>query len=247
MKRKISDQYVETIKKMIAKGHSNKYIREHLWIKHGKNISSGQLNEIKKGEAYRDVREDLNEEVFAQYQSRKVIDIQLISDIKWALAEGYSDTEILKAYKISKTKLRTIKMLYAPYRNIASQYNDAIYSNWKRRKKTNIDKQLVIKIKKEYVTSNGQLNLTKTADSLNIDKATVSCILNLKAYREHGRSYNNKILSINKNIAKEKKEKERLENIRKNTQREINDLRNKKLKINNLIKKKQAELQKETP
>ena len=245
MKRKISNKHAEIIKIMMTKGYSNSSIRDELLIKHGQNITASQLQTIKKGQAYLDVREDLNELMFAKYQVKRNIDEQLIADIKWALAEGYSDAEILEVYKLSKAKLYSIRMLFAPYLNIAPEYNDDIMALRTRHKKVNIDRKLVIEIKKKYVLSNGKMNRSEIADSLNINKGTVSSIINLKTYIEYGRSYNNKIIAIRNKIEKAKKKRETLKKIRKNKLRAINVLRDKRDYYNNLIKDKQNELKKE--
>jgi hypothetical protein len=236
MNRKISEKNVEIIKVMLSKGYSNASIRDEMSIKYKQPIDSATLQSIKKGEAYVDVRSDLNEKILLNYGS-KVKDIETIHDIKWALANGYNEIEILKNYEVSSKKLLKIKLLQAPYINISPEYNDEIRLLYRRRKKANIDKRMVIEIKKQYVLSKGNANLSEIGDSFKVDKATISNIINLKAYTHYGISFNQKITAIKNIIANEKKNREALKLKLKIHRSKISELQKKKNQIADLIRR----------
>lgn len=192
MKRIISDKHVAIIKIMLSQGYSNRAIQDEFLIKHGQKIDLMHLQFIKKGEAYKDVRDDLNEKIFENHSDKRTKNIENIPDIKWALANGFSELEIIKVFEITRSRLHKIKMLFAPFVNISPEYNDAIRLLHRRKKIVNIDKNLVTKIKERYVISNGKQSFSEIGNAFTINTGTVSTILNLKKYSEYGKSYTKK-------------------------------------------------------
>ena len=220
MERSISDKTVSIIKEMLAKGYPNGAIKATLKIRQSIEVSSQIITQIKKGENYVDVREDLNEKIFAQFETKLSPEmLQIIEGVKFALANEYKKDEILTTYKISPKRLYNIKMLYAPYCNIAPEYNEKIRSTWRRKKMVNIDSKMVRNIKEMYVHHNGSISISEIVKYFKIDKGTISNILNLKTYANSGVKYNPELKKIfktkqtalkQKRMAKEKKAKIRL-------------------------------------
>ncbi len=219
MIRKINDKNAEIIKKMLSKNYRTSSIIDEMQIKHGVTITAYDINNIKKGTAYCDIRPELNEVISKKYVS-SIEDNELIKDIKYLLAEGFSESEIIMEYNISKKKLMGIRLGYSPYDLIAPEYNKQISLLNGRRKNMNINEKIVLSIKKEYVIKNGQISYAELATNHNIDKATVSNILTFKSYEQYGSSYNLKITRI-------KNKTERLIS----TKKEI--IRKKKIKTHN--------------
>ncbi|WP_163710172.1 hypothetical protein [Mangrovibacterium lignilyticum] len=230
MKRKISDEHVAIIKQMLSRNYKTSSIKEFMQNKHGVYISAPQIYGIKKLTSYIDVRPNLNDAISKAYSSRITNDIERITDTKWALANGYLEEEIMNLYNWEKRELMAIRMGQNPYYSIAPEYNYQIKKRWGRKKNANIDKKMVIAIKKEYVDRNGEVLLNEIAEKHKIDKATVSTILTLKFYKEFGVAYNSKIKLITQMKEDKKKEK-------KNERCKVK-IANEKLKHDALMRKK---------
>jgi hypothetical protein len=97
MERKIKDSHVEKIKEMLSKDFKTVSIKDIMEKNYNVNISSSDINEIKKGVSYKDVKPDLNNKIKLACKKTN-IDEQKIHEIKWALSERYSTNEILKEY-----------------------------------------------------------------------------------------------------------------------------------------------------
>lgn len=242
MKRKISDQHVAIIKIMLSQGYSSRAITDELFIKHGHKIHPMFVQYIKKGEAYKDVREDLNDIIFSIVSDNIITDKDKIPDIKWSLANGYSEEDIQRVFGISKSKLYKIKMLHAPFRNISPEYNDVILSLHRRKKCANIDKNMVIEIKRRYIASDGKASFSEIGDAFKISAGTVSTILRLKKYSDYGISYNPKIISIKSKMAKEKKKTEEHKRRLNKGRAKINELYLQKKQLSDIIRMKRSQL-----
>ena len=193
MKRKLKNIEAERIKVMLAKGYKNSSIQETFKIKYNSEVSTSTIAEIKKGAQYRDVRQNLNERIFDQYVMRISKEKQeIVEGVKFALANGYSEDEIINTYKISGRYFLNIKMLYAPFCNIAPEYNDKIRSLKVRTKKVNIDSKMVRKIKELHIQHYGKKSNSEIATMMKIDKATVTNVLNLKIYQNYGNKFNSR-------------------------------------------------------
>jgi|GEM_PF-6787169 len=241
MKRQLEDKHVAKIKQMLIQNYKALSIRDIMKQKYGITITDANIQNIKKLEAYKDVRPDLNSALRAIYPAKTRYDTYSLSVIKWALAEGISYDEIIRYYDVSKTTLTHIRLGHMPYYSIAPEYNSRIEKRFKGKKRANIDKKMVLAIKKEYVDKEGGVLLSKIAEKNKIDKATVSLILNFRYYKEVGISYNSKIISIKKKKDAEKtsKQKERIwlkiekENQNNQVLREKKELIEAKLKESN--------------
>lgn len=214
MRRKISNRNAEIIKVMLSKKYRSISIIDIMRDKHNLIITASDINNIKKGMSYYDIRPDLNTIISNNFDCRNV-DVNKINEVKWALANGFSETEITTTYEISRKKLMMIKMGYAPFCLIATEYNEEIDLRYSRRKKVNVDKKIVMSIKKEYIFKNGDITCAELASKYNIDKGTVSNILTLKLYPDYGKSYNLQILRIKAKANKLKNAKIELEKNRK--------------------------------
>ncbi|KAF0238500.1 MAG: hypothetical protein FD181_1003 [Prolixibacteraceae bacterium] len=209
MKRSIEDKHVAKIKQMLTQNYKVNSIRDFMKLKYGVFVSSAQIQSIKIMNAYVTVNPELNDTIRKIHSSRLHKDeAEVIGDVKWALANGYSDDEIMKSYEVSDSKLKHIKYGYMPYYSISTQYNSAIEKKFAKRKKANIDRRMVVAIKKEFVEKNGDVSLNEIAEKHKIESATVSTILNFKYYKEFGRSFNTRIIGIKKRKEAIKKEKE---------------------------------------
>lgn len=211
MNRKISDKHVTIIKNMLVKKYKTSAICQILQIDYNENIISSDINSIKRCESYSDISAELNDKLLELYPVNGNYDEDLISVIKSFLAEGFSSNDILANYPSIKNKqLMQIKM-GINYLQVAPQYNETISNMYGRKKNTNIDCDLVTRIKRQYIRSNGKITYTDIAQTHNIDKASVSNIINLNWYPMFGLNLNDKILQIKKrkSLSKEReKEKE---------------------------------------
>jgi hypothetical protein len=240
MNRKIEDKHVEIIKTMLSKGYSTRAIMDEMFITHGTKINSNDICGIRYGQAYADVKSELNDKILSLHSSEYLKNKDVITGIKFALANGYRDSEILKVYRVTPKLLCKIKMLNIPFYNIAPEFNDGIRLLYGRRKKANIDKNTVNEIKRQYVLSNGEISLAFLAETYGIASTTVSTILNLKTYTDYGKSFNAKISTIKK---REKREKERTREMKKQhnkCQSQIMELCAQKKKISEMIKNKRT-------
>lgn len=205
MERKYSDKVVGIIKELMAKNYKSSSICDILLNRYNIKVSSSDLTPIRKGEAYIDVRSELNQIIKNNYPI--LIDENkqsTIKEIKWALVEGFNEDEIIKTYKISKILLLKIKLGYSPYFNIAPEFNSALELKYKRKKKANINDRVVFQIKKEFVNCKGDIQLNQLADKYKIDSGSISNILNFKCYESVGSSYNERIQRIKKKMADKK-------------------------------------------
>ena len=227
MVRKIKDSHVEKIKEMLSKDYKTVSIKDIMEKNYNVKISSSDVNMIKKGVSYKDVKPELNNKIKLACKKTN-IDEQKIHEIKWALSEKYSTNEILKEYNVTNKELMHIKYGYSPYYAISPEFNDKI-AELTNSKKINISNDIVIALKKEYVDRNGQVFLNDIAAKHGIDKATVSTILSFKCYKEIGLKFNSKIVLI-KEKKKCKKEMLRREKLERN-------IRNEKLKLESQRKK----------
>lgn len=207
MKRTISNKHAEIIKELLVKNYQPFEIAAHMKINYGVIIKSTSIHDIRKGSSYVDVRSDLNNSIKQTYQSKNKLDIEKIRNVKWALTESYSTDEIKEVFQVSAKTITEIKMGYMPYWDISPEYNYLIENLYPRKKRANIDNKVVLAIKKEYVTINGNVKLDDIAIKHKIDSATVSTVLSLKSYENVGVSFNSKILSIKK---KKRAEQERI-------------------------------------
>lgn len=192
----------------MAKGYKTASIKDIMQNKHNQMVSTPDLSQIRRCESYSEILPDLNSKIMAQFKQGSIAESTIVEEVKWAIANDFSDQEILKSFKISKKQMSAIKMGVFPYHNIATEFNDEIRERWPRKKKINIDKKLVISIKKEYVNYNGAIKLQELATKCRLDKTTISVILNLKAYSDYGSSYNSKIIQIKKRQEEERKAKQ---------------------------------------
>lgn len=236
MKRQIADEHVTKIKEMLTQNYKAVSIKDIMKQKYGVTISTDNIHIIKKLKAYKDVRPDLNNVLRAAYPIRTRLDTELISELKCALALGFSINEILKNYNVSKTMLQNIRYGHMPYYSIAPEYNAQIKKQLKYRKKANIDKKMVLAIKKDFINAGGKIPLSRIAKNHNIDAATVSTILNFKCYKNIGIHLNSKINTIKKknNAAVEAKKKLKLKI--NNEKKNIQLLHEKKKQIEDQIK-----------
>lgn len=251
MERKISNKHAEIIKELLVKNYQPFEIAAHMKIKFGVVIKRTNIHDIRKGVSYLDVRSDLNNSIKQTYQTQGKFDIEKISNIKWALTENYSPDEIKKVFQVPAKTVREIKMGQMPYWDIAPEFNQLIENLYPRKKKVNIDKNVVVAIKNEYVTVNGNVKLADIARKHKIDDSMVSGIISLKKYKQFGVSFNSKILSIKKKkraeqerIKKEKNqnrinsEKQKLESAKKKLELYKEKINVSKDKINNIRKNK---------
>lgn len=205
MKRKYSDKVVGMIKELIAKNYKSSSIVDIMFNKYNIKVSSSDLHGIRTGDAYADVKTDLNQIIKTNYKTDLDENrINMIADIKWFLVNDCTEEEIIKTYNISNPLLLKIKMGHSPYYNIASDLNSEMEIKFKRKKKANINDRVVIQIKKEYVNCKGDILLDQLADKHKIDSGTISNILNLKCYESVGSSYNERIKRIKKKMADKK-------------------------------------------
>ena len=230
MKRKISDKHAAIIKKMLSENYKTASIKDFMRINHGVVISGVQIYSIKRLETYREVRPELNDSIGKFYVRRGSDVAERISGIKFALANGFSDEDIIKEYQVKGKELLRIKLGQLPYYSISPEYNSEIDKRRTRIKVINIDSTAVTTIKKEFADKNGDVILQKIAKKHKIDKATVSTILSFKFYKEFGAFYNSKIDSINKEKEARRNDKKR-ERVKVKIERE-------KLKRDALIQKK---------
>lgn len=209
MQRQIQDKHVAKIKQMLTRDYKDVSIKDIMKHEHGVCVSTAQIQGIKKMSAYVDVKPELNDTIRKIHSSSSCKEgAKVIEDIKWALANGYSDEDIMKHLEVSGSKLNHIKRGYMPYYSIAAQYNSQIEKRFAIRKKANIDKKMVTAIKKEFVVKDGDVSFDKIAEKYKIDKGTVCTIINFKTYKEFGSSFNSKIIAIKKRKESIKKEKE---------------------------------------
>jgi hypothetical protein len=244
MKRQIADKHVEKIKEMLIQNYKTVSIIDLMKHKYGITVSSANIQNIKKLEAYKDVRPDLSDALRAKFCARTRVDAYEVEVIKWALAEGLSFEEIMESSKISRNKLNRIKLGHMPYCSIAPKYNCKIEKRFNGKKHANIDNRMVIAIKKEYIENEGDVVYNQIAEKHKIDKATVSTILNFKYYKEVGVSFNSKINSIKKKkeAAKRAKEKERNKLKINKEKQNILSLRQKKERIEEKLNESNTKL-----
>jgi hypothetical protein len=236
MKRKYKDSIIEVVKRLMAEGYKTSSIIDIIEKKFKVIITSSVMQSIRSGVSYHDVSPHLSEQIMAYYKINTSIDQNRIEEIKWALANDYSEEDISEVFNVSKKEMCAIKMCVMPYYQIAPHLNAIIKNKWSRRKNVNIDRSSVISIKKEYIINNGEIKLDLIAKKHNIDKGTVSNILNLKSYINEGISLNSKINSI-------KKDKER-KSLREKKAANKKKLENERVKINLLKQKRQLLLDK---
>jgi hypothetical protein len=236
MNRKYKDSTIKLVKRLMAEGYKTSSIIDIIEKKFKVKITSSTLQSIRSGESYHDVSPHLSEQIMANYKINTSIDKNRIEEIKWSLANDYSEEEIIKVFNVTKREMYEIKMCILPYYQIAAHLNAVIKKKWSRRKNVNIDRSTVISIKKEYVINKGQIILDLIAQKHSIDKATVGNILNLKSYINDGISFNSKIKSI-------KKEKEGKKLTEKKAANKKN-IENERVKINLLKHKRQLLLDK---
>lgn len=212
MKRKLDDKTVGIIKEKMSAGFKNSSIIDIMKIEYNKIVSISDLNGIRTGQSYIDVEPHLNQKIKSNCAiSLDKTKINMIKDIKLFLVNDFDELEIMQSYNITKSEMLKIKMGHTPYYNIAPELNSEMEDRFKRKKQANINEDIVIQIKKEYVKSQGSIQLDMLADTHKIDKGTVSNILNFRSYESVGSSYNERIKRIKKKIEDKKitKQKEK--------------------------------------
>jgi hypothetical protein len=124
----------------------------------------------------------------------------------------------MNAFNVSQQIISRIRMGNAPYWGVGTEYNQKLSEMFSRGKFVNIDRRMVLEIKKEYVNTNGDILMIDLAKRLKTSIGTVSAILSLRKYKDVASSYNSRILSIkigkieslNKKISSENKRNEDL-------------------------------------
>lgn len=207
MIRRLNDKHVKIIKQMLVDNFRTISIIDHMEYVYKVKVKSMEINAIRTGESYFDIRSDLNDKIAAKKIPTNAIDNELVRDIKLALVSGCKLTEIINKFNVSSAKLRHIRLCHAPYSSIASEHNNQLAMLWHRRKRTNIDEAMIISIKRDFVKSKGTVTGKDLAEKHNIDKSTVSTILSLKQYEGIGYSYNAKIISIKEKMEANKRNK----------------------------------------
>lgn len=197
MKRKYDDKTVGIIKELMFRNYETSSIVKKMYEKYNKVVSTADLNAIRKGESYQDIKPYYNQKIKTTYitfptKTQK----NEIREIKWALANDYPEEEIRKLHKLSKIEMQKIKTGCAPYYNIAPEYNSALEKRFKNKKQVNINDAIVVAIKRIYVENSGEIKLAKLAEEHKIRMASVSNIINLKYYKSVGNSYNDSIERI---------------------------------------------------
>lgn len=232
MKRKISNIHAAIIKELLVQNYCPAKISNYMEIQYNIKIAKANINNIRKGVSYSEIRPDLNSKIKDIYCNNiKNTNVEEISSIKWALSEGFSTEDILNSYPISKKEITSIKMGYMPYWGIAPEFNDILSVKFPRKKKTNIDEKMVVEIKKEFVKSKGDITLAQVANKYQINKGSVTNILSLNCYVDMGVSYNHRITTI-----KEKMEAERIKKRKEVINKKIsNENIKKKINRKNLI------------
>lgn len=236
MRRKLTDQQVKTIKKHLKDGYKTRSIIDIFNIKYKTQIEKQDIYQIKNLSAYRDVDSDLNKDIVKTIRTN-ICDQRkkLITEIKFFLAEGYDENEILHHYSISTSSFTKIKCLYGINYSIAPEYNDAIEKRF-HRKKVNIDRKIVTSVKEQYVNSNGNILLNDIANSHGIDNGTVSNIIRRKAYRNFGQKFNSQIIKIQSAALEKKKQEEIAKKRMKISKRKLQSLNMRREQILDEIK-----------
>lgn len=236
MKRKYTDTQVKQIKELLSKGYKSVSIRDIFMDKYGLKLTKADVQGIKQLSAYRDVEPQLNEKIATNLNSTFSSEVKkLIGEVKFAIANGYSDKEIQQVYKIADGFFRKIKYLQGRTMFISQEYNNAIKDSVQR-KKVNIDKRMVTSIKSQYVYSSGEISLGEIADKHGIDKGTVSRIINLKVYRNFGQKFNPQIINIEKLKNQQKRIAEMVNRKKEEKKKKIKELTDMKMKIEADIK-----------
>lgn len=239
MIRKYNNNTIEIVKKMMVSGYSNVVIKETMFLRHKIEITSSTLQQIKSVSSYSDVCSHLNKNIKCLPKFKYYLDKELIEEIKWSISNDYTDEEIIRVFKISRKRLTSIKMGYAPFFSVAPQYNSVIQEKHPRKKRNNVDRNMIIKIKKEYVDNYGDISLISIAEKLGTSDSVVSRILNLKIYSTIGSSFNSKILSIKKKKEKLKQQKILNEKRKIEERNKLSKLREQKKMIIDKIKEQE--------
>lgn len=245
MKRKFSDKEVGIIKELMLKHYKTSTIIDLMSTDYKIEVTAYDLNSIRIGESYAEVKAHLNWTIKANYVTPlNEIEKNKIKEIKEALVHGFTEEDIIAYFNISKTEMVRIRMGYAKYYNIAPEFNSELEKLFKRKKRVNIDTAIVNAIKKEYVENDGIILLDKLADKYKISSGTISKILNLNYYESVGTSCNESIKRIKKKMADEKniKQKEKIKARIQTESSKISELRQRKDVIASKIKKYESKI-----
>lgn len=209
MKRKLSDEIVVIIKEMLSIDY--KIITVIDVVKHnfGVSLTNNDVNNIRKGMAYCDLRPDLNYLISKNYMKSNV-DYEKVCRIKKALAAGEPIDKIITTFNTTASHIKQIIYGYSGYNLIASEYNSEIRARKNSRKVINIDERLVSLIKKEFVINNGEISRKSLSETYNVETVTIGKILHLNIYKQYGSKYNLRIMKIY-----DKKEKLRIATLEK--------------------------------
>jgi predicted DNA-binding protein YlxM (UPF0122 family) len=219
MIRKYNDKVVKLIKVMLSKGYKCSSIIDIMKNEYGVEISSTILQSMSRCDSYADVCPYLNDNIMRISNYNTTIESKKVTEIKWAISNDYSDEEIMHVFNISRKVLTSIRMCKAPYFNIAPEFNIIIQEKCPRKKKVNINRKIVIEIKKEFIANEGHILLKDIATKHGLNSGTVSNVISLKTYQSFGISFNSKILKIRREKEKKKQEREKLLRI-KNKEKE---------------------------
>ena len=177
------------------------------------NLSKHMICKIAKLELYKNICDDLNDDVYNSYNIRKnrvtkpkinkertfLSDKDIIS-IKQKLINGNTNKELAKEYNVNQSVISNIKML-KDHTEIGYEYNKQLISLYEKGSKSKLNNDEILKIKYSLCFSNGTNE--SIAEEFNIDPSTISRMKNLKVYKNIGQEYNAILQAkyIDKNIS----------------------------------------------
>jgi len=196
MARKIKELDAMKVKKLLSKGYKNSSVKEIMKNKYSVVLKSFDISQIKSLRAYRNVVPELNLEIIGHTRINfSESEIDKIKDIKWSIANGYSEVEIIEEYTITRRRFMDIRCLYGAFYIIGEEHNDDIEKLLKR-KKTYITSKLVQSIKRDYTDCFGNVLMSELSEVHGLDDGAISRILNQKIYKNYGQKHNREIRLI---------------------------------------------------